>query len=145
MRLSGVAGLFLVLGRLVALAAAALAIGLMAWWGYDLWHYALFSEGSPWGEVGVSPLVVVLRIALAGWVAWGVVKLGERALLRVLLAAFGVSFLLLYGWYYALLGFDNAFFYWVVAGDLLYLAGALAVGCALLSSASESRSGNIQT
>ena len=61
-----------------------------------------------------------------------VVRFDERALLRVLLAAFAVSFLLLYGWYFLFLGFDDGIFYLAVAADFLYLAGALVIGCASL-------------
>jgi hypothetical protein len=144
MRLSDLVGSSLEVGRLIALAAAALAIGLMAWWGYDLLRYAVFYRDPTWDEVGVIPFVVVLRIAVAVWVAWGAIRLGGGPLARTLLAAFGISFFLLYGWYFLLTGMDWGFLYWVVAGDSLYLAGALAIGCALLLSGSETRSGNIR-
>ncbi len=144
MRLPDMARMFLVLGRVVAFAAAALAIVLMAWQGYDLLRYAFVSEDPTWGEVGVFPFVVALRILLAAWVVRSVVGLGGRALLRVLLVAFGGSFLLLYGWYFLLLGFDDGFFYWVVGSDFLYLAGASVVGCALLLSPAGTRIGNSQ-
>ncbi len=48
-----------------------------------------------------------------GWVAWAILRLDGRALMRVLLAAFGISFLLLYGWYYLILGMDYELFYWI--------------------------------
>ena len=56
-------------------------------------------------------------------------------------AAIGISFVLLYGWYFAILIIDDAFLYVVVAGDLLYLAGA--VGGMRLA-ASEQRSSRRQ-
>jgi hypothetical protein len=65
--------------------------------GYDLLRYAFLSEDLTWGEVGLIPFVVALRILVAAWVAWSVVRLDGRALVRNLLAAFGVSFFLLYG------------------------------------------------
>lgn len=45
--------------------------------------------------------------------------------------AFVVSFIVLFGWYFLILGMDAGFFYWVVVGNVLYLAGALVVGYAL--------------
>lgn len=122
----------LVLGRMTALAAAALSVGLMSWWGYDLLRYAFLYEDPTWGEVGIIPFVVALRIVVAVWVAWGVVRLAGRALARTLLATFGVSFFLLYGWYYLLAGMDWVFLYWVVGGDFLYLLAGLMVGGTLL-------------
>ncbi len=139
MTLSDTARPLLFLGRLVSFAAAALAVALMVWQGYDLLRYAFSSEDPIWGEVGVFPFVVVLRVVVAVWVAWSVVRLGGRVLVRVLLAAFGVSFLLLYGWYFLLLGYDNGFFYWVVAGDFLYLTGGLMAGCAMRLAGAETR------
>jgi hypothetical protein len=129
----GTARTLLVMGRLVAFAAALLVFVLMTWQGYDLFRY-VFSRNAQWGEVGVLPFVIVLRFIVAGWVVWAVVKLDGRALMRVLLAAFGISFLVLYGWYFLLLGMDDVLFYWIAAGDFLYLAaGLLAGGASLLS------------
>jgi hypothetical protein len=130
----GTARTLLGVGRLVAFAAALLIFVLMAWQGYDLFRY-VFSRNTQWGEVGVLPYVIVLRFIVAGWVVWAVVRLEGRALIRVLLAAFGVSFLLLFGWYFLLLGMDGVLFYWIAAGDFLYLAGALLVGGASILSA----------
>ena len=84
--------------------------------------------------------MVVLRLAVAAWVVWGVKGSDGRPLARTLLAAFGISFLPLYGLYYLLTGTDWGLLYWVVTCDFLYLAGGLAVGCALLLSASGTRS-----
>ena len=134
MPIPGAARTLIVVGRLVAVAAAILIFVLMAWQGYDLLRYA-FSRNARWGEVGVLPFVIVLRFIVAGWVVWAALRLDGRALVRVLLAAFGVSFLLLYGWYFLLLGMDDVLFYWIVAGDFLYLAGGLLAGCASLLSA----------
>lgn len=133
MAISGTARTLLVVGRLVAFAAVAFALGLMAKPGYELFRYVFFSGSLTWA--GVIPVVFALRICVAGWVAWAVLRLDGRALMRVLLAAFGISFLLLYGWYYLILGIDDELFHWIVAGDFLYLAGGLLVGCASLLSA----------
>ncbi len=134
MPIRGTARTLLGVGRLVAFAAALLIFVLMAWQGYDLLRY-VFSRNTQWGEVGVLPFVIVLRFIVAGWVLWAVARLDGRALMRVLLAAFGVSFLLLYGWYFLLLGMDDVLFYWIVTGDFLYLVGGLLVGGASLLSA----------
>ena len=134
MTIPGTVRTLIVMGRLVAFVAAILLFVLMAWQGYDLLRYA-FSRNAQWGEVGVLPFVIVLRFIVAGWVVWAVVRLDGQALMRVLLAAFGVSFLLLYGWYFLLLGMDDVLFYWIVAGDSLYLAAGLLAGCATLLSA----------
>ena len=135
MTLTPVARTLLVLGRMLAFAAAALAVGLMAWWGYDLLRYAFLSEDPTWGEVGLIPFVVALRILVAVWVAWSVVRLDGRTLVRNLLAAFGVSFFLLYGWHFLLIGMNWALLYWAVGVDFLYLASeSTVVGALLLSS-----------
>ncbi len=126
----GVDRTLLVPGRLVAFAAAVFSLALMAKPGYELFRYVFLSGSLTWG--GVLPVVFVLRICVAGWVAWAVLWLDGRALMRVLLAAFGISLLLLYGWYFLLLGMDEELFYWIVAGDSLYLAGGLLAGCASL-------------
>jgi hypothetical protein len=72
------------LGRLVGFAGAALSITLMAWWEYDVIRYAFFSETPTWGEVGIIPFVVVLRIIVAAEVVWSVIRLEGRTLLPVL-------------------------------------------------------------
>ena len=134
--------LLVALGRFIGLAGAALTIALIGWWGYDLARYAFFSENPTWGEVGVVPFVQALRIIVAAWVVWSVIRLDGRTLLRVLLAAFGISFFLLYGWYFLLTGMDWGFLYWVVGGDFLYLAGGVVVGCALLLPTASGRTSN---
>jgi len=133
MPIPGTARTLLVVGRLVALVAAAFALALMAKPGYELFRYVFFSGSLTWA--GIIPVVFALRICVAGWVAWAVLRLDGRALMRALLAAFGISFLLLYGWYYLILGMDYELFYWIVAGYFLYLAGGLLLGCASLLSA----------
>ncbi len=105
-------------------------------WGQGLLRYAFFHEDPMWGEVGIVPLEIVLRIFVAAWVVRNVVKLDGRDLLPALLTAFGVSFFLLFGWYSLLLGFDGGFFYWV--------AGLL-VGCALLLAKIDARPGEAAT
>ena len=133
MPIPGTARTLLVVGRLVALVAAAFALALMAKPGYELFRYVFFSGSLTWA--GIIPVVFALRICVAGWVAWAILRLDGRALMRALLAAFGISFLLLYGWYYLILGMDYELFYWIVAGDFLYLAGGLLLGWASLLSA----------
>ncbi len=133
MTIPGTAQALLVVGRLGAFAAAAFALALTAKPGYELFRYVFFSGSLTWA--GIIPVVFALRVCVAGWVAWAVLRLDGRALMRVLLAAFGISFLLLYGWYYLILGMDYELFYWIVAGDFLYLAGGLLIGCASLLSA----------
>ncbi len=76
--------LLVLLGRLVGLAGAALTIALMAWWGYDLVRYLFFSGNPTWGEVGATPFVAILRIFVAGWIIWNVIRCDGRALLRAL-------------------------------------------------------------
>jgi len=132
MTIPGTVRTLLVLGRLVGFAAAVFALALMAKPGHEFLRYVFLSGSLTWA--GVLPVVFVLRFIVAGWVSWAVVKLDGRALMRVLLAAFGVDFLPLYGWYFLLLGMDDVLFYWIVAGDFLYLAGGLLVGGALLQS-----------
>ena len=140
MRIPETSRLLVALGCMAALAAAALEISLMSWWGYDLLRYAFSHKDPTWGEVGVIPMVVVLRLVVAAWVAWGAIRLDGRPLARTLLAASGVSFFLLYGWYFLLTRMDWGFLYWVVARDALCLAGGLAVVCALRFSAAGTRS-----
>jgi hypothetical protein len=133
------ARLFLILGRSIGLAGAALSVALMAWWGQDLARYAFFSEDPTWAEVGVEPFVIVLRLIVAAWVVWSVVKLDGDALPTALLVAFGSSFFLLYGWYFLLTGMDWGFLYWVVLGDFLYLLAASMLGCTLLFASATAR------
>ncbi|HEV2743229.1 MAG TPA: hypothetical protein VGV91_08750, partial [Rubrobacter sp.] len=126
MPIPGTARRLLAAGRLVGFAAAAFAIALMAKPGYEAFRYVFFSGSLTWA--GIIPVVFARRICVAGWVAWAVLRFDGRSLMRALLAAFGVSFLLLYGWYYLLLGMDYVLFYWIGAGDFLYLAGGLLIG-----------------
>ncbi|HEV2743311.1 MAG TPA: hypothetical protein VGV91_09160 [Rubrobacter sp.] len=130
MPISGAARALLIVGRLVGFAAAAFAMVLMAKPGYELFRYVFFSGSLTWA--GIIPVVFVLRICVAGWVAWAVLRFDGRGLMRALLAAFGVSFLLLYGWYFLLLGMNDALFYWIVTGD--FLAAGLLVGSASIPS-----------
>jgi len=128
----GISRALLLSGRVAAIAAAMTVLVFVTVQGYELLRYAFGSRSPMWGDAGVLPLVCVARAAVAGWVVWAAAKLGGQGLLRVCLAAFGISFLLLYGWYFAILIIDDASLYVVVAGDLLYLAGGLLAGCALL-------------
>jgi hypothetical protein len=70
-------------GRSIGPAGAALTVALMAWWALDSFRYAFFSGVPAWGEVGVIPIVVVLRTIVAAWVVWSVVRLDGGALLNV--------------------------------------------------------------
>ena len=72
--------------------------------GTGLFRYAFFSEDPAWDEVGGVPFVIFLRVIVAAGVAWSVVILDRGTLLSALLAAFGASFSLLYGWYFLLTG-----------------------------------------
>jgi hypothetical protein len=133
MPIPGTGRTLLVAGRLVGFAAAAFAMVLMAKPGYELFRYVFFSGGLTWA--GIIPVVFALRICVAGSVAWAVLRFDGRGSMRALLAAFGVSFLLLYGWYYLLLGMDDVLSYWIVTGDFLYLAAGLLAGSASILSA----------
>lgn len=128
-----------ILGRSFGLAGAVLTVILMAWRGQDLFRYTFFSEDPTWTEVGVEPFVIVLRIIVAAWVVWSVVKLDGGTLPSALLVAFGISFSLLYGWCFLLAGMDWGFLYWVVLGDFFYLLAASVVGCAPFFSAADAR------
>jgi hypothetical protein len=129
---SGAAGRLQVAGLLIAVAGALVTLAVVAWYAQHLVQYAL-SRGA-WGGAGILPVIFALRLAVAGCVVWAVVGLDERTMLRVLLAAFGVFFLLLFGWYFLILGYDDAIFYVAVSADLLYLIGALAIGGAIVLS-----------
>jgi hypothetical protein len=76
--------------------------------------------------------VVVLQLAVAGWIDWGVAKRDARTLLRNLLVAFALSFLLSYGWYFLLLGEGLEL---TDVGNILYLLAALPVAVAALGDA----------
>jgi hypothetical protein len=109
MAISGAARTLPVLGRMAGVVAVSITLVVVVW----LSQYAV-SRGEPWWDVGAGllPLTFLLRLALAGWVGWAAVRFDERALLRVLLAAFAVSFLLLYGWYFLLLGYGEGSSTW---------------------------------
>jgi hypothetical protein len=79
--------------------------------------------------------VVVLQLAVAGWIDWGVAKRDARTLLRNPLVAFALSFLLSYGWYFLLLGEGLEL---TDVGNLLYLLAALPVAVAALGDARSS-------
>lgn len=114
-------------GRLVAIAGAALTTGAVvayvAGWAISAIRYA------PDWNVGVLPLVLPLQLVVAGWVAWVALRSSDpRRLLRNVLVAFALAFLLLYGWYFLLSGSDL-----VSAGNLLYLAAAVPLAVAVVS------------
>ncbi len=113
-------------GRLVAIAGAALTTGAVvahvAGWAISAIRYA------PDWNVGVLPLVLPLQLAVAGWVAWGALGSDPRRLLRNVLVAFALAFLLLYGWYFLLSGDDL-----MSVGNLLYLAAAVPLAIAAIA------------
>lgn len=113
-------------GRLVAIAGAALTTGAVvayvAGWAISAIRYA------PDWNVGALPLVLPLQLAVAGWVAWVALRSDPRRLLRNVLVAFALAFLLLYGWYFLLSGGDL-----VSVGNLLYLAAAVPLAVAVVS------------
>ncbi|QIN82143.1 hypothetical protein GBA63_05395 [Rubrobacter tropicus] len=129
---SGAAGRLQVVGRLIAVTGAVVTFAVTVWYAQYLIQYAL-SHGA-WGGAGLYPVVFALRLAVAGWVVWAALGSDRFVLLRVLLAAFGVSFIFLYGWYYMLMGMDDAIFYLAVSADLLYLIGTLPIGGAIVLS-----------
>ena len=110
-------------GRLVAIVGAALTTGAVvayvAGWAISAIRYA------PDWNVGVLPLVLPLQLAVAGWVAWGALGSDPGRLLCNVLVAFALTFLLLYGWYFLLLGDDL-----ISVGNLLYLAAAVPLAVA---------------
>ena len=113
-------------GRLVAITGAALTTGAVvahvAGWATSAIRYA------PDWNVGVLPLVLPLQLAVAGWVAWGALRSEPRRLLRNVLVAFALAFLLLYGWYFLISGDDL-----VSVGNLLYLAATVPLAVAALA------------
>lgn len=117
-------------GRLVALAGAALTAGAVvayvSGWVVEALRYA------PDWNVGILPLVFVLQVFVAGWVAWSAFAAAPRRLLRNVLVAFVLTFLLGYGWYFLLAGWGEDP---VSIGNLLYLVAALPVAAAVLAAA----------
>jgi len=87
---------------------------------------------APHWNVGLLPLVLPLQVVVAGWVLWSALRADPRRLLRNVLVAFALSFLLLYGWYFFLAGWGSDP---LAIGNLLYLAAALPVAAAMLASA----------
>jgi hypothetical protein len=117
-------------GRMVAIAGGAVTVGtILAFVGE--WVFLSLRYAPDW-NVGILPLVAVLQLAVAGWVVWGVARRDARTLLRNLLVAFALSFLLSYGWYFLLLGEGLEM---IAVGNLLYLLAALPVAVAALGDA----------
>jgi hypothetical protein len=90
------------------------------------------------GEVGILPVVLAVRIAVAGWIMWSVFK-EDAVYLMLALLILGVGcFGGLLGWYFLLLGPVREFFsydnlpYRLAVCNVLYLVAGLMVGCALL-------------
>jgi hypothetical protein len=116
------------LGRLLAVAGAALSVGaiagIVAGWLISALRYA------PDWNVGLLPVVLPLQVVVAGWVLWGALTSEPPRLLRNLLVAFALTFVLGYGWYFLLGGWGSAP---VSMGNLLYLAAAVPVAAAVLA------------
>ena len=125
------ARLLVLLGRLVGLAGSALTVGAVSA-VVGGWTYSALRHAPDW-NVGLLPVVLPLQFVVGGWVAWGALSAEPPRLLRRLFAAFALSFLALYGWYFLLLGGGMGP---IAYGNLLYLAaGLLAVVAAMASSA----------
>ncbi len=148
MTLPAVARSLVVLGRSIGFAAAALSIALSAWWGSEVIRYLFFSEDPTLGEVGFLPVVLTLRMVAAAWVTWGVLRFDPRRSLHLFFGVGVGCFLVLFGWYFVLLGPVRDFFsydnlpYLLAVCDLLYVAAGLVVGCALLWPTASSRIGD---
>jgi hypothetical protein len=114
-------------GRIVAVAGAALTVGtiagIVAEWVISSVRYA------PDWNVGLLPLVLPLQVVVAGWVTWSALTREPRRLLRNLLIAGALSFLLLYGWYFLPMGQG---FELIAVGNLLYLLAGLTMLVAVL-------------
>ena len=107
-------------GRLVAIAGAALTVGAVVAYVAG-WVVSAIRFAPDW-NVGIIPLVFMLQIVVAGWVVWSALTADPRRLLRNVLLAFALTFLLGYGWYFLLAGWGSDP---VSIGNLLYLAAAL--------------------
>ena len=145
-----VARLLAMLGCSVGFAVAVVTITLTVWLGTVIIRYLFFSEGPTLGEVGIFPVLLPMRLIVAAWVMWSVFKEGANRLQLNLLVSGAVSFFVLFGWYFMLLGpagellsYDNSLYLLAVC-DLLYLAAGLAVCCARLLSGTGDRLGNVQ-
>ena len=75
-------------------------------------------------------MVFVLQLAVAGWVLWGALKVDRRRLVRNVLVAFALTFLLGYGWYFLLVGWGTDP---VAIGNLLYLAAVPPLAVAVMA------------
>ena len=118
-------------GRLVAIAGAALSAGAIIAY-VSAWAISAIRVAPDW-NVGVLPVVCLLQVFVAGWIAWGALKASPRRLLLNVLVAFAATFLLGYGWYFLLasLGSDP-----VSIGNLLYLAAAVPLAAAVIVASS---------
>lgn len=130
-----------VAGRVIVVVGAAVTLVAPAWYANTLVQGGFFGDPVR-GEIGIMPLILLARLVVAGVVVWAIIRLDERELVKILLMFFGVSFLLLYGWYFMILGYDDAIFYVAVSADLLYLAGAIVIGSALALAAIRPRRRN---
>lgn len=115
-------------GRLVAIAGAAFSAGAVVAY-VSGWVISAIRYAPDW-NVGLLPAVFVLQFAVAGWVLWGALKADPPRLLRNVLVAFALTFLLGYGWYFLLAGWATDP---VAIGNLLYLAAALPVAVAVMA------------
>jgi hypothetical protein len=127
------------LGRLVAIAGAALTVGAVGAY-VSGWVISAIRYAPDW-NVGIIPLVFVLQIVVAGWVVWSVLGADPLRMLRNVLVAFALTFLLGYGWYFMLAGWGSDP---MSIGNLLYLAAALHLAAAVMAASAlgDTRSSN---
>lgn len=115
-------------GRLVSIAGAALTVGAIVAYVAG-WVISTLRFGPDW-NVGIIPLVFVVQIVVAGWVLWSALKADLPRLLRNVLVAFVLCFVLGYGWYFMLAGWGSDP---MSIGNLLYLVAALPVAAVLMA------------
>lgn len=134
--------LLVVLARLVGFAAATLTISLVVWFGSKMIPH-LFFEDPRWGEVGIFPVLLPIRLIIAAWIIWSVFKQDASRLQVVLLISGTGSYLFLLGWYFMLFGrsgelvsFDNILYLLAVC-DLLYLVAGLVLVVGRLAGAGQ--------
>lgn len=117
------ARLLLVFGRSAALAGAALIFSTI------IVEAVLFFRFGPDWNVGLMPLIALLRVVLAGFVVYAAFRFSPGPLFRILLGVGLGSFFLLYGWYLLLAGMGGEL---MAIGDFLYVLAALLVGGGIL-------------
>lgn len=136
--LSASARLFMISGRAVALAGAALTIFSALVWAIE----RVTAPSWDW-NVRLMPVILLAQALLASWLAWSAVTREGPDLFRSAMLAFAVSFVCFYGWYFLLLWDLGPG--WMLVGNLAYLASGLIVGVALLLSEAGARRDHGQT